>query len=540
MLWLRLNGKSLFYNLLYDNLNYFKLLTLIVIYFGVITTSSIGYTQSSDGLNVDTFRPAPGVDGVFNLTFPKVKRKLYWNAGGVVNFGYKPVKRTVTLPGGVDSVTDYPIDSRVHADFSFSIGLLKWLETGVVIPVIIYQNSDSIDYDVNAAGMGDPRLIGKARFMHGKVWDLGASLELTLPLGYYAFGSDGFFGYKAPSVLPSFLASARTGRVIWGLNTGILFRPIIDSEAYHQSFSATWSIGAAIDVRDFEEFGGLRIGIENNGQIAFGISDLSQLPLEIMAAVKYRTNVDVVLTGGAGVGLTDALGSPLFRVMAGVYYDKVLHNCPAGPEDYDGFQDDDKCVDLDNDGDGIEDKNDKCPDVAEDFDNFQDDDGCPEYDNDGDGVPDVVDKCPLLEEDKDNYEDDDGCPEEGPGKATVKITDSQLLLSSKIYFDYGKADIKEISYTILDKVAETLNKNINIIHVTVEGHTDNEGTIEYNTGLSELRAKSVVEYLIGKNVAKERLTYRGFGFDRPKASNETEEGRAINRRVEFKIEKDGD
>ena len=173
--------------------------------------------------------------------------------------------------------------------------------------------------------------------------------------------------------------------------------------------------------------------------------------------------------------------------------------------------------------------------IEKDVDGFEDDDGCPEVDNDNDTIPDAVDSCPMIHEDMDDYQDDDGCPEEGPGKPTVKITDTQLLISSKIYFDYDKATIKEVCYPILDAVAEALEANPHIKKIQVEGHTDNEGTEEYNHALSESRAKAVMEYLIGKQIPKERLTYKGYGFSRPKASNETEEGKAINRRVEFTI-----
>jgi outer membrane protein OmpA-like peptidoglycan-associated protein len=141
----------------------------------------------------------------------------------------------------------------------------------------------------------------------------------------------------------------------------------------------------------------------------------------------------------------------------------------------------------------------------------------------------------MLPEDFDDFEDGDGCPEEGPGKPTVRISGTQLLLSNKIYFDYDKTTIKKISHPILDALAEALQANPQIKKVRVEGHTDNEGTEEYNLTLATERAKAVVDYLVGKKVAVERLTYEGYGFTRPKASNRTEEGRAINRRVEFTI-----
>ena len=141
----------------------------------------------------------------------------------------------------------------------------------------------------------------------------------------------------------------------------------------------------------------------------------------------------------------------------------------------------------------------------------------------------------MIPEDKDQFEDEDGCPEEGSGKSAVKITDTQLLVSSKIYFDYNKTSIKEVSFPILDAVAEALIANPYIRKILVEGHTDNEGTEEYNRGLSEKRARAVMQYLISKDVPKERLSYKGYGFSRPKASNDSEVGKAINRRVEFTI-----
>ena len=95
-------------------------------------------------------------------------------------------------------------------------------------------------------------------------------------------------------------------------------------------------------------------------------------------------------------------------------YDK----CPTEPEDFDGFQDDDGCPDLDNDLDKIPDKKDKCPNDPEDYDSFQDDDGCPDPDNDKDGIADVDDKCPgtdqdalSTKEDLDGFQDNDGCPD---------------------------------------------------------------------------------------------------------------------------------
>ncbi|MBN2343558.1 MAG: OmpA family protein [Deltaproteobacteria bacterium] len=512
---------------------YIGLIVALFLFFSMVSPVE---AQTVEGLTTDTLQTSSSPGGAVQSIGPTPKRHLQWTAGGLFHLDHKLVKRTMTTTVGAE-FEDYPLYQRVQGDLSFAIGLKKIWEFGLVVPVILYQSADAQGQDVQTGGVGDPRLEGKVLLLDGRVWDLGAGLTLSIPIGHYASSGTDFMGMAGPGVHPKFLASADILDFLFIFNLGILFRPIEESAVYDQRMAGTWSVSALYDVRDFEEVGGMQVGVENNGQVAFGIDSLSQFPWELLGIFKYRVPHDVVLVGGAGIGLTDALGTPLFRLMGGIYFDQVLHTCEAGPEDYDGFQDDDKCIDPDNDHDGILDGDDKCPNQSEDFDQFQDDDGCPEFDNDEDGVPDVVDKCPMVAEDKDDFEDDDGCPEEGPGKATVQITDSQLLLSSKIYFDYNKAEIKEISHEILDMVALTLNNNPDITLVSVEGHTDNEGTEKYNQQLSEDRAKSVVEYLVGKSVARERLTYKGFGFSMPKASNNTEEGRAINRRVEFKIQK---
>jgi len=89
----------------------------------------------------------------------------------------------------------------------------------------------------------------------------------------------------------------------------------------------------------------------------------------------------------------------------------VDDECTMKPEDMDGFQDDDGCPDLDNDGDGIPDTDDQCKNTPEDVDGFEDKDGCPDPDNDGDGIKDAADKCPDEPEDIDGFQDDDGCPD---------------------------------------------------------------------------------------------------------------------------------
>ncbi len=101
-----------------------------------------------------------------------------------------------------------------------------------------------------------------------------------------------------------------------------------------------------------------------------------------------------------------------------------------------------------------------------------------------------------------------------------------------INFETGKADIKPESQTIVDQIAEMLKVNASL-NVSIEGHTDNVGSAASNKTLSENRAKSVMNAILGKGIDKSRLSAKGWGQEKPVGDNKTEDGRARNRRVEI-------
>jgi outer membrane protein OmpA-like peptidoglycan-associated protein/tetratricopeptide (TPR) repeat protein len=114
------------------------------------------------------------------------------------------------------------------------------------------------------------------------------------------------------------------------------------------------------------------------------------------------------------------------------------------------------------------------------------------------------------------------------------IKKDEIVILKNIFFDTDKYDLKPQSTTELEKLLDLLNKNPKI-KIEISGHTDNVGDDKYNQTLSENRAKAVYDYLINKSIAKERLTYKGYGETVPIDTNDTEEGRANNRRTEFKV-----
>jgi OOP family OmpA-OmpF porin len=202
-----------------------------------------------------------------------------------------------------------------------------------------------------------------------------------------------------------------------------------------------------------------------------------------------------------------------------------VDQCPDVPEDKDGFEDQDGCPDYDNDKDGIYDAQDQCPDQPEDRDGFQDLDGCPDPDNDKDGILDVNDQCPNQPETFNGYKDNDGCPDEKPTEI------KQTLILKGVNFKTASAELLDESYYVLENVFNSLEAYPNV-RVEIAGHTDDQGGDSYNMALSNDRAKSVMKYLVDRGINPDRISAKGYGKTRPRATNSTADGRAQNRRVE--------
>jgi outer membrane protein OmpA-like peptidoglycan-associated protein/tetratricopeptide (TPR) repeat protein len=119
--------------------------------------------------------------------------------------------------------------------------------------------------------------------------------------------------------------------------------------------------------------------------------------------------------------------------------------------------------------------------------------------------------------------------------ASLKRLKKDVVVNLKnIFYDFGKATLRDESITELSRVLSML-KETPSLKIEISGHTDNIGSDQSNQKLSQARAQSVVDYLTSKGVAKSRLVAKGYGESKPVATNETEEGRQINRRTEFKI-----
>jgi outer membrane protein OmpA-like peptidoglycan-associated protein len=128
---------------------------------------------------------------------------------------------------------------------------------------------------------------------------------------------------------------------------------------------------------------------------------------------------------------------------------------------------------------------------------------------------------------------------EAPEKVEIVLNRIEIGAEMNLYNIYFETDsfrILPASEPELKKLVLFLQNNPQL-EVEIQGHTDNTGRPEHNLTLSELRAKSVVDYLVVKQIERSRLHFKGFGETRPVATNETEEGKMLNRRTTVKIEK---
>lgn len=126
-----------------------------------------------------------------------------------------------------------------------------------------------------------------------------------------------------------------------------------------------------------------------------------------------------------------------------------------------------------------------------------------------------------------------------PGPDKVILTPSNIAITDKVQFEVGKADLKPMSFALLDEVVTVMKGNPQIELVEIGGHTDITGSADFNRKLSQQRAESVMKYITSKGIKSSRLSAKGFGPDVPIADNGTPEGQEANRRVEFLIVKQG-
>jgi outer membrane protein OmpA-like peptidoglycan-associated protein len=440
----------------------------------------------------------------------------------------------------------------------------------------------------NKTSLGDVRLAADVRLVgrYGEPVTLAAGLQATLPTG----DRDSYSGDGVVRLTPQVMVAGDIRSFVYAARLGVTIRT--KEREFGDSYSGSFaSLAVAAGARLLDKR--LVVGPELFMQSVVTHSQFFEknaTPLEGLLGAHYTFANGLRAGAGFGVGITRAYGAPRHRGYLMVEWAPRVEE-PATPppeappldRDQDGVLDDsDACPDQpgqptsdpatngcppppDRDQDGIADAQDACPDETGVANADPQKNGCPvPADRDQDGIVDAQDACPdeagvanadpqkngcpaPADRDQDGVLDpDDACPDaageasEDPkrnGCPKAFVEGSQIKILDQVKFKKNKAEILPgpESEDVLTAVLQVLNEHpeLNLIHI--EGHTDNTGSAARNRELSKQRAQSVLDWLVKHGVAANRLTAEGFGSDRPIDTNETEEGRQNNRRVDFQI-----
>ena len=309
---------------------------------------------------------------------------------------------------------------------------------------------------------------------------------------------------------------------------------------------AILGIGLAKDATNFTAYAPMGLGLQLKAKQGSFLHLFGTYNAEASKLTKMHTNYGISYSFPLKLKEKKAIELPIAPIQVDQDDDGVSNendDCPerSGLLKYKG------CPVPDEDGDGINDENDKCPN-AEGTVQYR---GCPVPDTDKDGIPDDKDPCPTVaglaaykgcaipDTDKDGVNDElDQCPTI-PGIASNNgCEDLQPKLNNiaaALKFEIGQVNIATKSLQGLDSLVQIMSQYPDT-KLLITGHTDNTGSSKINDPLSLSRAKKVQSYLVKKGLAINRTSIIGLADKQPLASNETNKGRAQNRRVDLTIQ----
>ena len=402
--------------------------------------------QQGGNIDLQAFHPAMDSRGFITVNASQVLGDRELSFGLVTNWG----KGLLRFEDGDKSYeVEHMLSPTLVGALGLRLGKLE-LELGVAAPFIIMSGDRGPDYDGGTAddpnddesygfagqGMGNVAVHGKLRLLNTS---RGARVGLALVASAHlptATAQDAWLGDGGVTPQALVVLDREIGDIKLAINGGLRLRLGGDHRFVDSATDALApATDAAIEVGASLPFGAAiayAVAPQKFDVVAELIGELPlggehYLPLEALAGIKVYLARNSFLMIGGGVGLVPSQGgNPDARAFLGIVFEPNIGDrdgdglkddvdrCPNDPEDFDDFEDEDGCPELDNDQDRILDVDDRCPNEPEDRDGVEDEDGCPDddrFDRDGDGILDEDDECPDDPEDRDQFEDEDGCPD---------------------------------------------------------------------------------------------------------------------------------
>jgi len=353
-----------------------------------------------------------------------------------------------------------------------------------VLPIAVAQASNgapmlggAVSGPVASGGMGDLRVLPKARLLSLGGFVLGAAAPFTLPIGR----QDAYLGAGAPTVMPTVLAELQDVLPVRLLaNVGVAVRGGRSLGNLKVSSAFTYGLGAELP---FAVRGQPLAALATlSGEADLQRGGAVERPLELMGAIRWSALRGLDVLAGGGPGLTAGYGTPAYRLFFALSFSPQLLGSRRPPPLFPVFAADPPRP---------------APTLSV-----------------------VAPDPPILF---------------SRTLELARIEEDHVELLAPVLFARARDVLLPQSRAVLDAAVSVLGNHPELSLVRIEGHTDGHGKADYNLGLSKRRAKAVRLYLMQHGIDADRLQSDGFGSSRPIASNDTTEGRARNRRVEMVI-----
>src|SRR5512133_443481 len=517
------------------------------------------FASAQAEIALDRLNPTGPSSRLLAVADPAVSAwKLTPAAGALLSYADAPLVLVDRHRRELAAVVDHQLILHLQA----AVQLRRRIEVGLNLPLVLSQSGETpigAEPDIaprSSTALGDLRVQGRVGVLdqHGALPAAGLLLSTWLPTGKEAE----YASTRQIRMGMDVLLGADLGRVLWRASIG---RRHQSEQALLPTAHSAWNmaLGAAYLWNRWQ------LGAELYGATS---ADGRTIPfarrtnnLEAIFSLRHRWH-EFWFTAGAGPGLASGAGTPHYRALFAVAFSPqsshtegsqfsqpdlvsggaatsmretgtarrdVTHAGVASPPALSTLSPDHEGPEsMDSDRDGIANSKDACPNTAGPAHEAASSNGCPP-DRDQDGIADAEDACPEVNGSGASDPKLNGC------KSAVTIRGSQLVLTQQLHFRTGSDEILGESLQTLEQLRQLINESPNIARVAVDGHTDKVGSEARNLMLSRRRALAVVRWLIEHGVDERRLEARGFGPRQPLGTNQNEEGRAKNRRVEFNI-----
>jgi len=504
-------------------------LPLLLLALGLSTAAT---AQPDTRFNIQLFRPSGAPQDLVVVGQSRPLSHATVAGGPYLSYSLNPL---TLVPEGGNLEKISLVGNRLQLDVMASVGLFDWAEVGVDMPLILAQGGQNLEVigtegSVESFVLGDLRLNAKVAIpgLRRPAEGTGLGAALTFNVSFPTGAQEAFAGDGELTWSPGLIVDYRFGNgLLLALNGGFWQRP--DRVFSGASVGDMMPFGVGAEMPIVRGSGITAVGLVHG---AVGLNKLPdeprQVPAELLLGLRWYSSTGLTFTFGGGAGCGCSLASPSLSFFSSIIW------IPAKTREWEAlerFKDPPEPLPpppppVDPDGDSVIGEGDKCPNEAGPVGNG----GCPDTDKDGDAVVDRLDKCPDQPA---GSRGRDGCP-------LARREGNKIVILEQVNFATDQDVILSESFPILEEVARVMNENPEVDRILVEGHTDSRASDAYNLELSRRRAASVMRFLIESGVAADRLCSQGFGRSRPLADNATEEGMALNRRVEFTIQPPSD